>query len=697
MSKNLIICEKPSLARNVCNGLKLNGEKFTKIENYYESSNYIVVAVYGHLFSLFDIDDYYGQKMNWSLEQLPFIPSKFHFKLKDNDGIKNQFELIKKLIHDSNVSCITNCGDSDREGEIIIRTVLEQAGNTKTVYRLWLPEQTEETISQEIKNMKLDEAYDKLANEGYARMYVDWVYGINYTRYATVKSGTLLRLGRVITPIVKVIYNRDKEISEFIPQPYYQLVSKEKTNDIDIKLKVNAKYDTIKDESMTKLLEQLNSNPSIVSNIETKERIINSPGLFSQSDLQNHLSKKYKYSPSKTLKITQSLYEKGHVSYPRTPTNFLSSNEKEKVKKVIDTLKTKVGLDNIISFKESNRIFDDSKIESHSAIIPTSKIPDNNALTPDERNCYNAILNRFCAVFCQDSCRIAETIVTITNSNINFELKGSITLVEGFLQFEGKECLKANKQLPNVKKGDQIESLFKIEKKETVPPKHWTVSTLNNFLKNPFKKNDDQEEDIYINMLKGLEIGTEATRSGIIDNAIKSQYIKLSSSGTYTIDELGRYLVETIDKLNIPLDITSTALISGDLKKIYHGQKTVYEVLEKISDILNNIFDKTIEIQPRIFEKETITFCPICSKEIIENTKAFTCVDKNCRFVIWKDSNFITKIGKKKLTKKMVIDLCNNREIKVKGLTSKAGKKYDCKCELEIGSKYINIKPIFNK
>lgn len=699
--KNLIICEKPSLAKNVCNGLALNGERFTNKAGFYESDNYLVTAVFGHLFSLYDVDDYTGtQGEAWSIEKLPFVPDEFKYKLKTDfktkktdSGIEKQYNLIKSLIHRNDVSALTNCGDADREGQIIIDIVLNEAGNTKPVSRLWLPEQTEETIAKEIKNMKSNDVYQNLANEGYARQYIDWLYGINFTRYATIKSQTLLRVGRVITPVVKVIYDRDREINKFVSKPYFQLNSNEQTNGLNIELQLKEKWNSNDDVEMLSELEKLNSNDSIVSTIETKEKIVQSPKLFSQSDLQNFLSKYFKYSPSETLALTQELYEKGFVSYPRTPTNYLATNELGKVKEIISVISNKHNVE--ISIKETKRIFDDSKIESHSAIIPTKKLPNLETLTEKQRICYTAIYNRFCAVFSTEEHKIAETIIQITNGEHTFDLKGSITLSKGFLNFDESTLKKNVKELPQVKKGDKINSNFKIVNKMTVPPKHWTVETLNNFLKNPFRKDSDTEDEVYKNLLKGLEIGTEATRSGIIDTCIKMKYISLTNS-TYKIAELGSYLVETIDQLGIDFSVESTANLGADLRSVYNKEITTEELLARAEEQIKQVVNSDVAIKKRVVQVESLGKCPICNKEVIENKVAYTCQDRDCRFVIFKENNFVKKAGNKNLTKSNVKNLLKNGKVDIKGLTSKTGKKYNATILLEVGDKWVNLKPDFN-
>ena len=232
----LIIAEKPSLARNIVAGI---GE-MSRRQGYFENDEYLVTWAFGHLFSLCDIEDYYGksgEKVKWSMEGLPCFPNEFRFKLKLGEdkkpdvGVMRQFELIKALCKRKDVDTIINAGDADREGEIIVRLCVINSGvKDKKFLRLWLPDQTPQTVAAALAEMKDESEYENLANEGFARTYIDWLYGVNLTRYATLKSGTLMRVGRVIVPIVKAVYDRDDTITNFVPEIYYALSSNEKTN-----------------------------------------------------------------------------------------------------------------------------------------------------------------------------------------------------------------------------------------------------------------------------------------------------------------------------------------------------------------------------------------------------------------------------------------------------------------------------------
>src|SRR5699024_2330585 len=364
----LIIAEKPSLGMNIASALNI-----TKRNNgYLENNKYIVTWAYGHLFSLYNVNDYIGENKKWHEVPLPYIPKEYRFKLKKDKGIKEQYNIIKKLINDNRVTEIINCGDADREGQVIIDLIINEVNTNKPVKRLWLPEQTEDTIRDEMNNLKDNSYYNNYLQEGLTRTYIDWVLGINLTRYITLKADTLLPVGRVLIPIVKYINDRDLEIQNFKKEKYYILESKSLIENKEVLLSIkDKKYNLNEINQANRYADELNREKAIVKDIEEKE-IIKQPGkLFSLSKLQSELSKKYKIDFATSLKYIQNLYEKGYITYPRTNTEYLAENEKDKVKKLIEIFQD----EHNIEFKDTKKIFDDTKIESHSAIIVTTKKP----------------------------------------------------------------------------------------------------------------------------------------------------------------------------------------------------------------------------------------------------------------------------------------------------------------------------------
>lgn len=634
-----IIAEKPSLARNIVAGI---GE-MKKKNGYFENSEYIVTWAFGHLFSLCDIEDYSplpSESRKWTLDNLPCFPDKFRFRLKkddkgkEDDGVKKQFETIKALLNRKDVDKIVNAGDSDREGEIIVRLCVNNAlSENKPFYRLWLPDQTPQTVSKALSEMKEEKEYENLANEGFSRTYIDWLYGVNLTRYASIKTGTLLRVGRVIIPIVKAIYDRDLEIENFKPEIYYALVSKAKTNGEVIELTSKYKFSAAEKAKAERCCERMNALEAVVTDKKSKKEILFPGKLYSLTKLQNFLGKKYKMPMEKSLSIVQKLYENGYVSYPRTNSEYLATNEKDKVKQIISGVK-KLGYP--VVFKDKKTIFDDSKIESHSALTPTYKIPDKGSLNDDEFTVYSAILRRFVAIFCEEECYIEKSeLTTSLGGKEDYSIKGSMILTEGWTKYDGGE--KKDKMLPKLEKGDKVNVDFHPEEKQTQPPKHYTIETLNNYLKNPFKDDktsDDSDDEDYKAIFKGLELGTEATRTGIIDNAKKSGYISLKKD-VYFIENGGKYLIEQLSDMNISMDKYKTSRLGQALKKVYHGEMTIDESVKMAENEIRQVFE-TDKNAGSGFYGDVIGKCPKCGKNVARGRYSYACEDfpDKCDFKI---------------------------------------------------------------
>ncbi|MBO5370046.1 MAG: topoisomerase C-terminal repeat-containing protein [Clostridia bacterium] len=639
----LIIAEKPSLARNICQALG----SFSKKGNFYINNEYIVTWVFGHLFSLADIE-YYNPNPDgrWTMKNIPCFPQKFHFELRRDkngavdSGVQAQFETIRSLCLRDDVDTIVNAGDSDREGEIIVRTCIEKTGvKDKTITRLWLPDQTAETVRAAVDDMKNDSEYDNLAFEGYARTYIDWLFGVNLTRYATLKTGNFLRVGRVIVPIVKAIYDRDMAIRNFVPDIYYSISSKTEIDGCPIELTSKSKFDKNELSKAQELCRQYNEHKAVVTSKKRKKDTISPGKLYSLSKLQNVLGKKYKMPMDKSLAIVQDLYEKGYVTYPRTNSEYLATAEQDKVKGIISAISA---LGYNVKFKTGKTIFDDSKIESHSALTPTHKIPSKTSLSPDEFTVYSTILRRFAAVFCSEDCIADKTEIQINVGGYeDFNLKGTIIVEKGWTKYD--DYTKKDKLLPPLEKGDTFDVNFVPTEKETSPPKHYTIETLNNYLKNPFrdeKKNieDENDEEEYKAVFEGLELGTEATRTGIIDNARKSGYINLKKD-VYTILPAGEYMIESLIAMGINMDKYKTSELGVALKKVFRGEITIDDSVKLAVDEINSVFcnrnpDSGYSRNDIGFMGDVVGVCPLCGKNVVRTAFGYGCsgYKEGCKF-----------------------------------------------------------------
>ena len=691
----LIIAEKPSLARNIIAGIaRLQSNEMKKYNGYYEGGNYIVSWVFGHLFSLADIEDYSPTESGrWTMDNLPCFPEKFKFNLRRNEkkeidsGVEKQFNIIKRLCNRKDVDTIVNAGDSDREGEIIVRLCVSHALESKKSFvRLWLPDQTPETISTALTEMKDESEYENLANEGYARTYIDWLYGVNLTRFATLKTGKLLRVGRVIVPIVKAIYDRDMEIKGFVPQKYYVLSSNEKTNDEFVELTSKKKFSKDELGKAQEACEAYNKEPATVTSVTRKKSTMAPPKLFSLSKLQSYLGKKYKMSMDDSLTIVQKLYEEGYVTYPRTNSEYLATAEKGKISSIVSSV-AKLGYP--VKFKVSKSIFDDSKIESHSALTPTYKIPQPTSLTEREKQVYSTILRRFVAVFCEEDCLCEKSEIKIKVGELEeFLLKGTVITQKGWTKFD--DYTPKDKILPQLNKGDSVNTCFKPVEKETTPPKHYTIETLNNYLKNPFKEDkqnaDETDDEDYKAIFEGLELGTEATRTGIIDNACKSAYIALKKD-VYHIQPDGEYLIEALSQLGIIMDKYKTSQLGQSLKRVFRGECTINDSVSLAQGEIQAVFDIARDVETNIgVVGEHLGLCPICGNEIINGRKSYYCsgYKDGCTFSIWK---YICKKAISVSNAKAL--LLNGKTGKISGFISKNNKQFDAVLKFDENKKVV--------
>lgn len=706
----VIIAEKPSLGRNIADAIG----SMQKKSGYYEGDEYIVTWAFGHLFTLCDIEDYSGGKTGskWTLEGLPCFPSDFAFKIKSGEdkkpdrGVEKQFGIIKWLCLRDDVDTVINAGDADREGEVIVRLCMKNAlgGSSRKLLRLWLPDQTPETINAALFEMKDETEYDNLANEGFARTYMDWLYGVNLTRFATLKTGALLRVGRVIVPVVKAVYDRDIAIRNFVPDIYYALVSKAVTNGEPVEL--TSKYRFGKDEKdrAQRACNKLNAQTATVTAKKKKKEILKPGKLYSLTKLQNHLGKKYKMTMDDSLRIVQGLYEKGFLTYPRTNSEYLATAEKDKVKKIIAGVKE---LGYPVEFKDSKNIFDDSKIESHSALTPTFKLPSPDMLSDEEKKVYSAVLRRFVAVFCSEDCVTEKTELTISVGECeDYTIKGTVITEPGWTKYD--DASTGTSILPKLEKGDIVNIDFHPVEKQTTAPKHYTIETLNNYLKNPFREEkaaakkeqqdksaapDENEDDTeeYRAVFEGLELGTEATRTGIIGNAIKSKYIELKK-GVYYILPDGEYLITQLSAMGISMDKYKTSEMGKALKKVFHGKMTVPFSLEIAKSEIAEVFSSSRNSKDSAdftgFNGDVVGVCPLCGKNIIRGKYYFACENYKNGCTLHID---VIKSGRPLTVPEVTALLRDGKTARLDGFISKNGKAFSAALKLEDGKSVFDF------
>ena len=689
MSKSLIIAEKPSLAQKIVQAIG----SMKKEKDYYENDNYIVTSVFGHILELWDLNEYLTKENPkvWEMEDLKFFPKEFKYKVKNDSGAKARYKLIKELIKRQDITTIINSGDADREGEVLINIVIykifEELKITKKVQRIWLEDQTENTIRKELKYPRDIKNTYSLYQEGLARTYVDWIYGIYLTRYISILTHTTYNTGRVIIPTVKYVYDRDMEIKNFVPEKYYQIATKINKDEKEIVLNFkDFKFNKEEKSFAEATIENLKDKKVIVKDIVTKD-VKNKPKkLFSLATLQNYMNKKYKFSLDKTLSLVQSLYEKRLLTYPRTNTEYLSEEEIPKFKSLVEKLNTNY---KDLEFNSPKSIFDSTKVESHSAITIT-ETSNISGLTDDETKVYEAVKNRFLANFYKEECIVEETKIIFSLDGKETSIKGQSIKQMGYLKYENDL---GEKEIPEFNLNEELYHIDKFQEKETTPPKKVTEVELNKFFEKPFKKiifennlgteeeTQDDTED-YKNILAGVEIGTPATRSGTIEKVKKVGYIS-ADKNSLSITEKGINFIENLEKLNINLYAERTAELSQKLKQVYKNELSKEDLVKISEDEIKQIISQNVvglnlkgSSNNKSNNLDSVGICPLCGKEIFENKKAFGCsgYKEGCKFVIWKT------IAGKSITKTIAKELIKNGTTKkLDGFKSKAGKNFSAK------------------
>lgn len=715
----LIITEKPSVAKNIADALNIKHRN----DGYFEGNGYIITWAFGHLLQLYDAKDYDEKMARWDLENFPFIPTNFRYKVKsdprsrgkEDSGARKQLRIINRLMKRDDVDKIISACDFDREGQIIGDSIIYNLNPQKKVYRLLLNEWTPSEVLKGLQNIKPNTEMRPLQDAGVSRQWADWVIGINLTSVATLQyqkgSGQALNIGRVLMPTLKIIYDRDKEIEHFVPKDFFKLEATFKTNE-GKEYKGTYFENKIERFERKETLEQIEKSllnqTAIIKDKQVDRKREYPPYLFNLSNLQGYITSKYKgWTSDKVLKVAQSLYEKKYITYPRTASVVLEESLVEKNAKVVDKLKIGLPYENEVKFTKSKRVFDSSKVESHSAIIPTYLIPK--TLTGDEQMVYTAIKNRFIMQFMPIAEHEETKIITKVNSSEikgYFVSKGRVQLVEGWKKVEKIESKDA--MLPFVNTNEVV-SIVKHELTShvTKPPKHHTERTLLRVMETCGKgyKNEDSEE-MMAAILSGYSIGTPATRAETIKKLNDVGYI-VRQDKNLICTELGRKLVETFPIQEL-FDLEFTGRLEKTLSDIEKQKFTKDAFLELIYKFTTNAVDriknepKVIinEVQQKDVPKELLGKCPLCNHGVIEGTKGYGCSNwrNGCKFVIWKNDKFLASM-KKKPTKTMVKTLLKNGVVTVKGLISKKGNKFDAHMRYEKNNdnEFFSWKMEFNK
>lgn len=662
----MIVCiaEKPSVAKDIARILGATSAH----NGYMEGNGYQVTWTFGHLCTLKEPNDYTDLWKHWSLSALPMIPPRFGIKLIDDDGIKRQFAVIEKLMQSAD--SIVNCGDAGQEGELIQRWVMQKAGAKCPVKRLWISSMTDEAIREGFSQLKDQSEYQPLYIAGLSRAIGDWLLGMNATRLYTLKYGQnrqVLSIGRVQTPTLALIVNRQKEIDSFEPEPYWVLATVYRDTTFTA---TKGKF-TTKEEGEA-AFSTIADKPFTVTAVQKKNGTEAPPRLFDLTSLQVECNRKFSYSAETTLKIIQGLYERKLTTYPRVDTQFLSDDIYPKCPSILSGISKQYGplMQPLMGKKltKSKRVFDTSKVTDHHAIIPTG-VPAT-SLTDLERNVYDLIARRFIAVFYPD-CKFSTTTVLGNVEDIEFKVNGKEILSPGWRAVYTQPTNQAATPTPNAtsedddhNKGDEERTLPTFVKGEsgphtptlsekwTTPPKYYTEATLLRAMETAGKFVEDETLRA---ALKENGIGRPSSRAGIIETLFKRHYIRrerknlvATATGIELIDIIHEELLKSCELTGIwEKRLRDIEHKKDDAADFINGLKQ--QVTEIVNDVLRDntnrrvtiLTDEDLKKKKKTTKKKTTTAkadnkktddsiigttCPICGKgTIIKGKTAYGC------------------------------------------------------------------------
>lgn len=586
----MIVCiaEKPSVAKDIAKIIGANSSH----DGYMEGNGYQVTWTFGHLCTLKEPDDYTPLWKRWSLASLPMIPPRFGIKLIEDQGIKKQFAIIEKLMQ--NADGIINCGDAGQEGELIQRWVMQKAQAKCPVRRLWISSMTDEAIREGFRSLKPQDDYQPLYLAGLSRAIGDWILGMNATRLYTLKYGQnrqVLSIGRVQTPTLALIVNRQKEIDNFEPEPYWVLATIYRDTTFTA---TKGKF-TSKEEG-EQAFATIEGKPFTVTDVQKKRGTEAPPKLYDLTSLQVDCNKKHGMSADTTLKIIQTLYERKLTTYPRVDTQYLSDDIYPKCAGILNGIKGYEALTQPLRgkpLKKSKKVFDTAKVTDHHAIIPTG-VPAQN-LTDMERHVYDLIAKRFIAVFYPD-CKFSTTTVLGDVDGIEFKVSGKQILEPGWRDVYAKEnntqqtADDDNKQndeertLPDFRKGESGNHTPTLTEKWTTPPKYYTEATLLRAMETAGKFVEDEE---LRSALKENGIGRPSSRAGIIETLFKRHYIRrerknlvATATGIELIDLIKEELLKSCEL---------TGIWEKKLRDIEHKTYDPAQFIEELKAQINAI------------------------------------------------------------------------------------------------------------
>ena len=697
---NLVIAEKPSVAKSIA---KVIGAT-TKHDGYLEGSGYLVSWCVGHLVELAEPEEYDGKYEKWRKEDLPIIPGKdgMDWRYQVSMATKKQFNILKELMKREDVDCTTNACDAGREGELIFRLVYDKVGCKKPIKRLWISSMEDEAITDGFAHLKDGADYEKLYEAALCRERADWIVGINATRLFSTLYGQTLNVGRVMTPTLALVVEREAAIHSFKPESFYTVI----LNCNGVKLSSDRIGDKEKAEALADECNLIGE--VLIIDASKKEKQEKAPALFDLTNLQREANRRLGYTAQQTLDYTQSLYEKKLVSYPRTDSRFLTEDMEASLPGLIAKIE-KIAKCEATAEKNFKAVINGKKVSDHHAIIPTASVDKANLeeLPSGEREVLKLIAIRLLEAV-SAPCRYMETVIDAGCNGHQFKAKGKQVIDEGWKAIApSKKSDKDEDNDQEISVGINAGEKLKINSKEckegkTSAPKSFTEDTLLSAME---KAGADEIPDVARHPVdvgiarerKGL--GTPATRAGIIEKLVRIGFIERRG------DKKTKYLVPT-HKGEALITIVPEAIQSASLtadweqrlleieKDTYSGSKFMNEIDELISNLIDTyevIPDAEVLMHPVYMP---IGKCPHCGKDVEEKSKGFFCSDKECKFVLWKENRLFDSLSKK-MTRQIAEQLLKNGKAKLKKCRSvKTGKTYDCTVVLsvnDVGQAQFNL------
>lgn len=663
----LVIAEKPSVAQSIA--AVLNAKK--RHDGYLEGSGYLVSWCFGHLAELADAAAYNADYAKWTMKDLPIVPMNYRFTIREDK--RKQFDILSGLLRREDVSEVVNACDAGREGELIFRTVYCLAGCSKPILRLWISSMEDDAIHAGFKQLKSGRDYDGLHQSALCRAKADWLVGINATRYFSLTYGRTLNIGRVMSPTLALLVQREADISAFVPEPFYT---------VQLDCGFIAATDRMKDRKTADgIANACKGKTAIVKSVERKEKTEKAPALYDLTALQRDANRILGYTAQQTLDYLQALYEKKLCTYPRTDSRFLTEDMEDSINDLVSSAAAVCGVASPTTI-HAKQVCNNKKVTDHHAIVPTVSAgkTDLMSLPLGEREVLKLAAKGLLRAI-SEAHRYAETVITVECAGHSFTAKGKTVLVPGWKSYE-QEQMEAASTLPDVAEHQPISvSDATVKTGKTTPPKHFTEDTLLSAMESAGKEDmpDDAER-------KG--IGTPATRSGIIEKLVSSGFVERKKSKKVVNllpTSTGTALITVLpEQLQSP---QLTAEWEHRLKEIERGEIVPDSFMDGITAMLGELMQtyKPIPGAEVLFPsgREVVGKCPRCKADVTETPKGFFCENSACSFALWKNSKFFTA-KKKTLTKTLAATLLKDGRAPLKACYSEKTKKtYDAVAVLE--------------